>query len=514
MTRTTWLTTLWLTLAPFAAQAEIYGFKINSIEGVNGVSLDDRFGAGPADEEHLVNYQDCLAYLGIEEGGSTAEAEVSEAEVAEVVEGAEIVEVVDAITPDDTADTAAADAEVLDDAGSDTPIGDAEEVEEAVEPDDAEEVDAEEVDAEEVDAEEVDAEGDDAEGEAIEHEPTDDGELERFEGAAEDDSIRKIEIDWTVNDNQLSGTWWYSIRIGSCSESSKVDDPETDSCVYLRQKTELVPYSSHAITITMEDLLGTECNLGDVGETRLFFTIQSDFDVEENATQAINIEYDYEAPNAVTGVEVSEGENNVTVDWSDEQNSETVSYKVYWNDASFDEADLDSISSKDELTATNYQVTGLELEKKYWFSVVAMDEFDNESALSELISATPVEVTDGFEFYKEAGGADAGGFCFVATATYGSVLHPSVAVLRDFRDHTLMTGPVGRAVVHLYYLYSPPLAELIRHQAWLRWPARVVLAPVTGVAWVVNQLGLVGAALAFFAALATARLVRSRRRAS
>jgi hypothetical protein len=512
MSRQAWLVALGLILAPLAARAEVYGFKINSIEGLNGVDLDDRFGSGPADEEHLVNYRDCLGYLGIEEGGSTAEAEVSEAELAEVVEDAEIVEVVDAITPNDTTtDIAATDGEVLDDA-EDAQLDDAEEVE--VEELDTEEVDAEEIDAEEVDTEEVDAEEVDAEEEVIEHEPAGDEELERFVGAADEDAIRKIEIDWTVNDNQLSGTWWYSIRIGSCSESSKVDDPETDSCVYLRQKTELVPYSSHTITVTMEDLLGTECSLGDVGETRLFFTIQSDFNVEENATQTVNIEYDYEAPNAVTGVEVSEGENNVTVNWSDEENSETVSYKVYWNDASFDEGDLASISSKDELTATSYQVTDLELEKKYWFCVVALDEFDNESELSELISATPVEVTDGFEFYKEAGGEDAGGFCFVATATYGSVLHPSVAVLRDFRDHTLMTGPVGRTLVHLYYLHSPPLAEIIRHQTWLRWPARVALAPVTGAAWVVNQLGLAGATLAFFAALGAARLVRSRRRAS
>jgi len=75
----------------------------------------------------------------------------------------------------------------------------------------------------------------------------------------------------------------------------------------------------------------------------------------------------------------------------------------------------------------------------------------------------------------EGGG---GGGCFIATAAYGSYLHPHVATLRDFRDSVLLNDPLGRVFVGLYYRFSPPLADLIsRHEA-LRMVARWGLTPV------------------------------------
>jgi hypothetical protein len=55
--------------------------------------------------------------------------------------------------------------------------------------------------------------------------------------------------------------------------------------------------------------------------------------------------------------------------------------------------------------------------------------------------------------------------CFIATAVYGTTLSEELDALRQFRDEFLLTSPVGRALVAIYYRLSPPLAEFIsRHQ--------------------------------------------------
>jgi len=81
----------------------------------------------------------------------------------------------------------------------------------------------------------------------------------------------------------------------------------------------------------------------------------------------------------------------------------------------------------------------------------------------------------------DTNGADSGGGgggCFIATAAYGSYLHPHVQVLRDFRDRHLLTNPVGQAFVHFYYRYSPPLAAVVAEHDSLRVLMRMALTPV------------------------------------
>ena len=70
------------------------------------------------------------------------------------------------------------------------------------------------------------------------------------------------------------------------------------------------------------------------------------------------------------------------------------------------------------------------------------------------------------------------GGCFIATAAYGSPLHPYVKILRDFRDKWLMPNRLGREMVDFYYKYSPFVANLIKKHKLLKVVTRINLLPL------------------------------------
>jgi prepilin-type N-terminal cleavage/methylation domain-containing protein len=82
---------------------------------------------------------------------------------------------------------------------------------------------------------------------------------------------------------------------------------------------------------------------------------------------------------------------------------------------------------------------------------------------------------------SSSGGGTSG--CFVATAAFGHPDHPTVLLLREFRDNRLLTWPGGRMVVRAYYAASPPLADLIRERGWARALTRWLLFPFVGMAF-------------------------------
>jgi len=55
-----------------------------------------------------------------------------------------------------------------------------------------------------------------------------------------------------------------------------------------------------------------------------------------------------------------------------------------------------------------------------------------------------------------------GGGCYIATACYHSYDHPSVLVLRKFRDDVLLKNSFGVRCVNIYYKYSPFWAGKLR----------------------------------------------------
>jgi uncharacterized repeat protein (TIGR02543 family) len=79
--------------------------------------------------------------------------------------------------------------------------------------------------------------------------------------------------------------------------------------------------------------------------------------------------------------------------------------------------------------------------------------------------------------------------CFIATAAYGTRTSEQIDVLREFRDVVLLENSVGSEFVALYYQLSPPVADFIAGNSFLRTMVRdLVVDPVV---WMVEATGAI-----------------------
>ena len=67
------------------------------------------------------------------------------------------------------------------------------------------------------------------------------------------------------------------------------------------------------------------------------------------------------------------------------------------------------------------------------------------------------------------------GYCFIATAAYGTETASQLDILRDFRDQVLLESALGSRFVDAYYKISPPVADFIAKNDFLRAVVREVL---------------------------------------
>ena len=65
------------------------------------------------------------------------------------------------------------------------------------------------------------------------------------------------------------------------------------------------------------------------------------------------------------------------------------------------------------------------------------------------------------------------GWCFIATAAYGTDTAKEIDILREFRDAVLLPNRLGAGFVSLYYKTSPPIADFISQHEVLRTVMRV-----------------------------------------
>jgi hypothetical protein len=135
-----------------------------------------------------------------------------------------------------------------------------------------------------------------------------------------------------------------------------------------------------------------------------------------------------------------------------------------------------SLAAYAATSATSFTDTNVVAGHTYYYSVTPVQSAGVTGPASQVkavnIPAAPPAAASG------GGGGGGGGGCFIATAAYGSYLHPQVQILRDFRDTRLLTNAPGRAFVALYYRLSPPLAGFIAQHGSLRLLARLLLTPV------------------------------------
>ncbi len=89
------------------------------------------------------------------------------------------------------------------------------------------------------------------------------------------------------------------------------------------------------------------------------------------------------------------------------------------------------------------------------------------------------------------------GWCFIATAAYGSYMDSNVDILRQFRDSYLVTNPVGRGIVSAYYRFSPPVARLIDNHPGSKPVVRGMLWPAVALSRVAVSTTLVQGMAAF-----------------
>ncbi len=134
------------------------------------------------------------------------------------------------------------------------------------------------------------------------------------------------------------------------------------------------------------------------------------------------------------------------------------------------------------LAGTLYQVDGFSTLNRVSDEVVLLvtnsTEIDNQKAtFSTDGTVVPVQEPTGGSVYDMTSSSTVAS-CFIATAAYGSYLHPKVQMLRDFRDHHLLTNRWGRAFVTFYYRNSPPLADFISHHDGVRFLVRLLLTPL------------------------------------
>jgi hypothetical protein len=165
----------------------------------------------------------------------------------------------------------------------------------------------------------------------------------------------------------------------------------------------------------------------------------------------------------------------VTVAWDPNPEPTVAGYNMYYGTSSGRYTNSVDVGSE-----TRCAISALQEGVTYYLAVTAYDGSGNQSGYSDEIVYTVPSGADPAPSpgSSAASGGSGGGGCFIATAAFGSSMAPEVALLRAFRDSSLLTNSPGRLFVEFYYWISPPIADFISRDENLKQITRLILWPL------------------------------------
>ena len=317
-----------------------------------------------------------------------------------------------------------------------------------------------------------------------------DGVTSNFDTTIKDDGFLSID-----NSVALSGEEFYN-AVKSRRNFQDTDDKSIADGVYsIRLRVELDTSSNNN---DEEDDDDEENDDDSTNET-----------VPEYVEKNVNITFDNKPPKAPASIEVEGGNQQMlirvnppstedgkekekigkyhakvtgTFKSGDAETNKTLEYESSVDSDSYNKVWEFTVKGKDGYEFINNDEG--KSDKSYAVEVYAEDLAGNSDKTATVSVDASAVTTYGFwSNYQSNGGKDDGGFCFVATAGFGSYFHPSVALLREFRDSVLAKFDLGKRFIAAYYEYGSYPAGIIKDSSLLRATSRTLLMPLVISSW-------------------------------
>ena len=327
-----------------------------------------------------------------------------------------------------------------------------------------------------------------------------------------------VRLGWSVA-GLSPGTWDYRLTYGAITETSTAPPllRVQDTQAFAEAEGDQPLAGTLQVEVLLTDLIAAAEDLppelGGSGrddyDESICVNVFPDGNPDFNQTfsECWTFEVDTLAPSPPTITEIIPGEERIQVTWELLGDTRIEFYEaVYCTDTSTDVVSFETLPCPesewfvvDRISDTVDTISledGISVGSRVVVAMRSVDEFENVGEPGDVEDATAQAVDDFFELYE---GGEEGGFCFIATAAYGSYAHPLVRVLRAFRDRVLNPTPVGAALVWAYYHYAPPLARQVAGDptlaGWVRWwllpmaaiALIVMLSPLAALAWILRR---------------------------
>lgn len=279
----------------------------------------------------------------------------------------------------------------------------------------------------------------------------------------------KVTISWTWQPTTISLSTSFSAvtKVApagkSCLETALQETDTLSACIVNGQ----VDYASgktYSFDVDMRDLVGrkTTCAEGTEADATVYILVNDQAAAvgtvgtsQQVVPFKIRFAIDLAGPAAPTIGSVAAGNKNLHVSWTHPDEAAVAASYVYWAELPFDATAIRdgtvAVGKSAKLTAKEYQIKDLTNGKKYYVSVTAADARGNESNLAPLKTAAPIPVYDAWQYYKEQGGTEEGGFapCSAGPTTAGwgwllALLAPALLLLA--RRRRLLARPAGLAL--------------------------------------------------------------------